>query len=305
MAKKSLFLTISLIFILIFTSNNFIYAVGYSDIKNHWAKEYIIPLAEKNIISGYPDGTFKPDNNITVAEFTKLVLVSSGIEFENSNPWHKAIISKAMEEGLIKKGEFTNYDKRLIARGEMAGIIARQLGVDSPEASTTSFKDDKQIPKNLKGYIKVASDEGIITGMPNGNFNANGYATRGEAATMIYRMIDAIEAEDIAKGKKPIGDIVKNSDVLYEPNIRYVENVASGKYSFDTYEKDGSKFIVSDAVTCTMVFIKNGEIIRQIFPMPSLDKVYYSIDFDLSSIEYIGIYTLGTNTMEIIENPFK
>lgn len=299
MFKKTLS-TIGIIFIALLMVFNTVYAQGYKDIKGHWAKDYINPLTEKNIISGYPDGTFKPNNNITVAEFTKLILVSSGTKYKATKIWYESIISEAKKAGIIKEGEFDNYDKRLITRGEMARMIARQLGVNSPKVEKTSFKDDKKIPENLKGYIKAASDNEIITGLPNGNFNANGNATRGEA-TMIYRMISKLDDKD----KKPISEVVSNSKELYEKNIKYIKTVPASAYTFDTYEKDGDKFIISDVVTYAMVFIKDGKIVKQVFPMPALDKVYYLIDFDLKDIEYLGIYTFRTDTMEILENPFK
>ncbi len=45
----------------------------FSDINGHWAEETIIKFKDKNIISGYPDGTFKPDNSVTRAEFAKII----------------------------------------------------------------------------------------------------------------------------------------------------------------------------------------------------------------------------------------
>ena len=44
-----------------------------TDISDHWAKEEINYLIEKGIVNGYPDGTFRPERNITRAEFYKLV----------------------------------------------------------------------------------------------------------------------------------------------------------------------------------------------------------------------------------------
>jgi len=43
-------------------------AAGFSDIKNHWAQKEIFLITGSHIMSGYPDGTFKPDGNLTRAE---------------------------------------------------------------------------------------------------------------------------------------------------------------------------------------------------------------------------------------------
>ena len=44
-------------------------AVTYPDINGHWSKNIVEKWAEANVVSGYPDGTFKPNDNITRAEF--------------------------------------------------------------------------------------------------------------------------------------------------------------------------------------------------------------------------------------------
>ena len=238
MTKKSLSLMMVIVLMLMFIGINTSYAVGYSDIENHWAKEYIIPLVEENIVSGYPDGTFRPNDNITVAEFTKLVLVSLKVKITDSNPWYESIIDRAMEYGLIKLGEFDNYDKRFITRGEMARIITRQLGIDSPKVETTSFIDDNEIPENLKGYIKVAADKKIITGLPNGSFNPKGNATRGEAAAMIYRMLNVMDEtkNGVNQGNETIGDreswVGKYVEYIYDYDHKSV------RFSKDTYAKE-------------------------------------------------------------------
>lgn len=56
---------------------------AFSDIKGHWAEETIIKFKDKNIISGYPDGTFKPDNSVTRAEFAKIIALAFGLQEKN------------------------------------------------------------------------------------------------------------------------------------------------------------------------------------------------------------------------------
>lgn len=68
-ATLSLFLTITL------TSNA---AEPFSDIKGHWAESTIVQWQDNGTVSGYPDGTFKPDNPVTRAELAK---IHNGIRF--------------------------------------------------------------------------------------------------------------------------------------------------------------------------------------------------------------------------------
>jgi len=252
MAKRHLPPVLAIVLVLIFISINTSYAVGYSDIENHWARKYILPLLEANIISGYPDGSFRPNDNITVAEFTKMVLASSKIKVTESSPWYKSIMDSAMKHGLIESGEFDNYDKRLITRGEMARIIVRQLGIDSSKVEKTSFTDDNEIPENLKGYIKAAADEGIITGMPDGRFDSNGNATRAEAATIVYRMLNPMdeigqqkEADQTKVGKESwvgkyyefvyfdLERVTFAKDAYGQEYIPYIELLDNGKFNLN------------------------------------------------------------------------
>ncbi|MCD8390610.1 MAG: S-layer homology domain-containing protein, partial [Firmicutes bacterium] len=58
-------------------------ASDFSDISGHWAEETIEKWADKDIISGYPDGTFLPDNTVTRAEFAKII--TNAFDLENTN----------------------------------------------------------------------------------------------------------------------------------------------------------------------------------------------------------------------------
>ena len=53
-----------------------------SDIENHWAKKEIGILAEKGVLEGYSDGTFRPENHITKVEFYKTINALLGFDRE-------------------------------------------------------------------------------------------------------------------------------------------------------------------------------------------------------------------------------
>lgn len=55
----------------------------FNDIKGHWAEEVINKWHEKGIVSGYPDGTFKPDNYVTRAEAAKIIAVAFDLQEKN------------------------------------------------------------------------------------------------------------------------------------------------------------------------------------------------------------------------------
>lgn len=59
-------------------------APTFSDTQGHWGEAYIKTIAEKGIISGYPDGTFKPDKNVTRAELAKIIADAFDLSEENT-----------------------------------------------------------------------------------------------------------------------------------------------------------------------------------------------------------------------------
>ena len=78
----------------------------FSDVEM-WAKEYINELAAAEVVNGYPDGTFKPDNQVTRAEFVAMLMRISGNEGVNvgytdtDGHWAQKYIAKASEYGYI------------------------------------------------------------------------------------------------------------------------------------------------------------------------------------------------------------
>lgn len=88
------------------------YASSFKDVaSNHWALGYINVAAGRGIVNGYPDGTFKPDANISYAEIiTMMVQVLGGLnEQEAKAPWPANYITKASELGILKDVAIANF----------------------------------------------------------------------------------------------------------------------------------------------------------------------------------------------------
>ncbi len=176
----------------------------------HWAAEMIEELCLKGYINGYPDGTFKPDNNITRAEMTKILVKVQGLEeadpdmpqFKDVNPsdWYYGYIEAAARAGLVKgyeTGEFRPNQK--ITREEIAALICRAMGKESEAASLanvrTEFTDDQDIAAWARGYVVIEFREGIVNGYPDQSFGPKKNATRAEVCAMVFRYINSTDNE--------------------------------------------------------------------------------------------------------------
>lgn len=170
-------------------------AVNLTDIDSSWAKGYILQLVNRGAINGYVDGTFRPNNTITRAEFTKILLVSMGEDpgKPETGYWATNYLSSAAAKGLIKAGEFSNADLN-ISRMEITKMIVRALGKEKEAADRvgkpTGFKDDDTISDANKGYVIVTKAYGVISGRPDGTFAPNASANRAEAAKMIVTYLN-------------------------------------------------------------------------------------------------------------------
>lgn len=162
----------------------------------HFA-EAVYDLAERNIIGGYPDGTFKPGNSITRGQAAAIIAKLIKLDTEDvedpgfkdvtkENGYYKAIAAMA-EKGIISgygDGRFGPNDP--IKRGQMASILVKAF--DLPRYG---FYDIKNPFKDVVEYeshgssILIIFRLGITTGTSPDKFSPNAPITRGQAAKMI------------------------------------------------------------------------------------------------------------------------
>ncbi|MFZ5966199.1 MAG: S-layer homology domain-containing protein [Bacillota bacterium] len=182
--------------------------LDFPDIKGHWAEDHIRDFTAKEIIKGYPDGTFKPERNISRAEFASLMFRLLKLknstdnkdriimnEFESS--WAKDSLEALVDNGIIDLSEYQNgYDVNgAITRLEIAKMIIRSLEKDLVAKnlkSSTGFKDDNIIKDGDKGYVLLAKRYEIIAGYEDGTFRPDNPATRAETVKMLSKRDDAV-----------------------------------------------------------------------------------------------------------------
>jgi hypothetical protein len=186
--------------------------VNFPDVpKNAWYFEdlqYILNDS-RQIFSGYPDGTFKPNDTLTVDMYIKLIVTVMGHKVENGKEyWASTYIQKAIEEGyiipsvdtILVQGRIEDkyyYYKMPITHEDMAQFTGRALDKiveDSeyrdPLAVCELIKDYRSIPVTCKTNVVKCYDLGILTGFPDGEFKPNNILTRAEAIAVIRRLID-------------------------------------------------------------------------------------------------------------------
>ena len=167
----------------------------FSDIgEGHWAYSAVTVLAQNMILNGYLDGTFKPENNITRAEFAKIIVsatnsfdhtATSSFTDVSSEEWYYNYVSSAYKLGYITgypDGSFHPEDN--ISRADICTIVNRVL--KAKPGGSISFTDGKNIPSYAEDAVYALASRKIINGFADGSFLPTAYATRAQTAKIIY-----------------------------------------------------------------------------------------------------------------------
>lgn len=211
-------------------------ATEIKDIESHWAKETIENAIKNDIIEGYNDCSFKPDKEITVAEYLK-ILIKSGrfvLVKEGVNLWPDYYISTAKANGLIFEKEFTDYNKK-ITRNEIAKITARYINVEDVMKSKNIFSD---LEKSNKNDVLKLVKLNVIKGYDDGTYKGENNVTRAEAITIAERATDA-RKDLVSKRKYNIEDAIKHTNINKDANV-------NGIFENTRYEIKNGKIIIYD-----------------------------------------------------------
>jgi len=173
--------------------------VKFKDIENHWAKEYIEDLYQKDIVKGKSETAFKPDDEITKEEF--YVMLDRILEFENPekesnikdldqvSDWAFKATYMLYKNNIIDTEEGYIFPKTCIKRKEVVKSLGRVLKFDDEYESITFEDIDGLNEEELEGLLKVYST-GLIKGKDEITFAPEDLITRGELSKLLSMIYD-------------------------------------------------------------------------------------------------------------------
>ncbi len=197
-------------------------ALAFPDVDStHWASKQIEELSEQGVIVGYPDGTFKPDDNVTRAEFATMAIkalkqehanVAQTINFQDITPEHWAYdsIQKAVYFDLISnsdKAENFRPDDS-VSRAESITVAVNALTTEqiSPykakEVLAKKYSDTDSIPDYFlipAGKAEILDMLVTIPTTDKAKIEATRPATRAEVAAILYEMVEQAKLNPNAK----------------------------------------------------------------------------------------------------------
>ncbi|MGM9951162.1 MAG: S-layer homology domain-containing protein [Lysinibacillus sp.] len=172
---------------------------------SHYAS--IENLASKDILSGYSDGTFRPNNYVTRAQAAKIIAKSLNLTSNNTNRQQFRDVPKnseyfdaiqALSERKIIGGYSSDNTFRpaeWLTRAQMAKILTRAFSLEQAQTITYPFRD---IPNDssFKYDIQSIYDEGVTNGTSATTFSPNKPVTRGQMASFVVRAHEGVRAPE-------------------------------------------------------------------------------------------------------------
>ena len=183
----------------------------FSDVaSNHWGKSYIDYLSSTGIITGYPDGSFKPSEAVKVNEFIAMTVKALGYSLESkSSDWAKPFIDKAIELKIIENREFNSYSAN-INREQMVSIAANALALKETKVGNqidlylrNDLKDYHLIDNYYKQNVFEVYKWGLVNGFPDGTFKPKNTASRAEACVVLNKMMKPETRSPYTKSDAP------------------------------------------------------------------------------------------------------
>ncbi len=171
----------------------------FNDLENHWSYKYVRRLTGMGAIGGYEDNNFKPNNNITRAEFSKIIALALGLELKNLEidfkdekmipKWATKYIGAVYSDNILKGYEDNTFrPNRIMTRKEIATAIS-QLLKDIEINTELNFVDNNEIPPWAVKGIKLCVENDILDGYDDNSIRPNKPVTRAEACKMIYMLL--------------------------------------------------------------------------------------------------------------------
>lgn len=227
-----------------------------SDYEDNWAKSEINYMKDKGILSGYPDGTFRPTNNMNKSEFYKVVngimgfTQKSKVNFNDVSPtdWYYDEVQKGVSANYILPGTSLNANEN-ITRGEVARIIGIIFGVEENKLEASKFTDSLTLPEELKGIIGGLKKNGYINGYPDGTFRANAEITRAEVVKMLYNISGEIVNSSGTINKNRNTNLIVNTkdvvlkDIVIGGNLYLTEGIGEGNTILDNVVVKGKVIV--------------------------------------------------------------
>ena len=175
----------------------------FTDIQGHWASDFIIAMANQNLISGFEDGSFKPDVTMNRAQYAAIIAKAFNPPAKRAlstfadipaNFWAKPAIDQAYRGGFISGfPDSTFKPNQNVLRLQVWLSLVSGLGLPAGDLNLLNAYDDRNtVPQNAQDSVATATKAKIVVNFPNlRQLNATREATRAEVVAIVVSRVGA------------------------------------------------------------------------------------------------------------------
>ena len=231
---------------------SFSFAGNFSDLTSeHWAYNIVNEMHGKGIISGFDDGTFKPNDNVTKEQFAALLFKilqpsqTMQISFNDVTEeyWSKQYVEAIgpYMEFRVENGNCYFEPSSYMKRESVAMALAKALNFDESVANLSlleKFSDKNNITPEAQKAVALCLENNIMSGNANGTFNPKQYLNRAEISAVLNNVMKSMDQEISAE------DINQNETAVTNLNV-WNGTYKNGDIKLDLYRSDLDKLTLS------------------------------------------------------------
>lgn len=273
--------------------------IVFPDVKpGDWFYEDVMKLYESGVISGFPDGSFRPSATVTTGQALKMILLSAGHPEPApvESHWARGYLDYAIEQGfLVRFKDITDLDIP-INRSLTAKLASQALGLFRAD-QTVKFSDTND------DYVCALSEIGVIGGYPDGTYRPNNSLTRAELSAICSRIRTYLSPSSGSDDKKPDEDTVELR--ISEKGVQFIKDqegfVKYAMWDYAQYSIGYGSRCDKDEYPDGITEEQADKLLRQNIKKfeESVDAFLSQYQIQLSEQQYDAIisfaYNLGTN----------
>ena len=226
-----------------------------NDIAGHWAETVVAKWSDNGIISGFPDGSFRPNEAVTRAQLA--VIIDNIFKFTtkadmyfsdvNGSEWFADAVAKCSQAGIISGNPNGTFEpNKPVTREQAAKMIAEAFKLTAADADAyRTFADSSSIAAYAREYVSALYEAGYIAGFPGGNYEPKKGLTRAEALKIIDNILDGIVSAKGTYTKDASKSLLVNSKDVTLRNIEIAgdlylaQGIGEGDVTLDGVKVDG------------------------------------------------------------------
>ncbi|OMF65329.1 carbohydrate binding domain-containing protein [Paenibacillus sp. FSL R5-0766] len=265
------------------------FSVPYTDLTGHWSQSAVTRLQDLNLLKGYTDGTFKPSQVISRAEFVMILDRAFGFTGNaatgsyadmTSDDWYYDVMVRANGSGIIEGTDREHLSpQQPITRQDAAVMVDRAFqlsAVTNEDSEQLKFQDADDISGYAKKALTYLVNENILKGF-QGKLNPKAPITRAETAELLSAMIADVKSTPGTYESRVDGNlIIKSTDVtlknmIVNGNLLLAEGIGEGSVVLQGVTVTGSVIIkgggshsinINNSKLKRVVVDKRGEPVR-------------------------------------------